>query len=289
LTRDSLDRLQVYLLRRSLKSGFMPGSYVFPGGTVDPHDRIPGFWENHVDLGAEEIRNRFGGTLSWEDALAHGITAVRETFEEAGVFLGGTGGARSSGLQEWLRRRGKERLQEKWFREIVEREGLTLRLSGLCPWSHWITPAARSKRYDTRFYVSSLPEAQECAPDCRETTHGLWITPQEGLEGNFRGEIPLSPPALVTLHELLPYRSRTDLSMPPHEGKASSPWGLWGEARLPRLVMDEGKRMLLLPWDPDYQEGPSLTALDWKKKVLSPGDPFSRLCLQGGIWKPVEI
>jgi hypothetical protein len=93
----------------------------------------------------------------------------------------------------------------------------------------------------------------------------------------------------VTLHELLPYRSRTDLSKTPHEGKASSPWGLWGEGRLPRLVMDEGERMLLLPWDPDYQEGPTLTALDWKKKVLPPGEPFSRLCLQGGIWKPVEI
>ena len=35
LVRDGEAGLEVYLLKRSAKSGFMPGHYVFPGGTVD--------------------------------------------------------------------------------------------------------------------------------------------------------------------------------------------------------------------------------------------------------------
>ena len=43
LARYRNGELQVYLLRRSSRSGFMPGNYVFPGGTVDPEDRVRGF------------------------------------------------------------------------------------------------------------------------------------------------------------------------------------------------------------------------------------------------------
>ena len=39
LVREKNSALEVYLLRRSTKSGFMGGLYVFPGGVVDPDDR----------------------------------------------------------------------------------------------------------------------------------------------------------------------------------------------------------------------------------------------------------
>ena len=39
LTREYSGELQVYLLRRSDKSSFMPGQYVFPGGTVESLDK----------------------------------------------------------------------------------------------------------------------------------------------------------------------------------------------------------------------------------------------------------
>ena len=38
LVRDGADGLEVYLTRRSERSSFMPGAYVFPGGAVDPAD-----------------------------------------------------------------------------------------------------------------------------------------------------------------------------------------------------------------------------------------------------------
>ena len=34
LTRERAGKLQIYLLKRSSKSGFMAGNYVFPGGTL---------------------------------------------------------------------------------------------------------------------------------------------------------------------------------------------------------------------------------------------------------------
>ncbi|MBW2000746.1 MAG: hypothetical protein JRJ29_22640, partial [Deltaproteobacteria bacterium] len=50
LVREEKGRLQTYLLQRSGKSGFFPGSYVFPGGAVDTDDGMPDCWEDHVDL-----------------------------------------------------------------------------------------------------------------------------------------------------------------------------------------------------------------------------------------------
>ena len=45
LVRDGGEGLEVFMLRRNLKSDFVGGAYVFPGGAVDEADR-------HEDLEA---------------------------------------------------------------------------------------------------------------------------------------------------------------------------------------------------------------------------------------------
>ena len=87
LVREKYEKLQVYLLRRSAQSGFMGDKYVFPGGTLDAPDMQTAFWEKHVDLQLEEVVQRLGGGLPKEDIFAYGVAAIRETLEEAGVFL----------------------------------------------------------------------------------------------------------------------------------------------------------------------------------------------------------
>jgi 8-oxo-dGTP pyrophosphatase MutT (NUDIX family) len=62
LARPSSNGFEVYLTRRSSRSGFAPDAYVFPGGTLEPQDGQP------------------------PDALRN--AAVRELFEEAGVRIG---------------------------------------------------------------------------------------------------------------------------------------------------------------------------------------------------------
>ena len=70
LTRERAGRLQIYLLKRSAKSGFMAGNYVFPGGTLDPEDRDINLFESHSDLDLSAIATRLGGDLPAEKALA---------------------------------------------------------------------------------------------------------------------------------------------------------------------------------------------------------------------------
>jgi hypothetical protein len=158
----------------------------------------------------------------------------------------------------------------------------TLRFSALACWSHWITPKIRSKRYDTRFFAAFKPEGQDCRPDNRETTHGIWVSPEEALRGNLKGEIPLSPPALTTLHEFLQYPSVGVLKK---EMEVRS----WGEVRIPRLIPMTGGALLILPWDPQYHDQEIEAGTEDVGKRAAPlGKPFSRLWYSKGIWRPVS-
>lgn len=259
----------------------MPGNYVFPGGTVDPHDRPSGLWKKHVDMDIDEISRRLGGGLTGEDALAHGVAVIRETFEEAGVFLACGNNQTSRELEKVRKQRMTESLPSGWLQEWVASARCTLSFSSLARWAHWITPKLRSRRYDTRFFLAFTPIDQKCMPDNRETTHGIWISPERGLACNLKREIPLSPPALVTLHELLQYNDTGDLK---REAEARS----WGAVRMPRLIRLTDGALLVLPWDPAYnQEAEMDTRGPDDGMVLPPGEPFSRLWYYEGIWMPV--
>jgi 8-oxo-dGTP pyrophosphatase MutT (NUDIX family) len=270
---------QVYLMRRSSRSGAFAGNYVFPGGTISEQDHDWEFWRDYVDLGPDEISRIFCADLSLEEAIAFGVAAIRETFEEAGVLLarGGSG----EDMVMLCQRRVQEGLPEGWFQEQVVSEEWALLFSALIPWSHWVTPKLMPKRFDTRFYAASMPAGQVCVPDDRETTHGLWITPEEALARNLSGDIPLSPPTLVTLHEMLGVGNSGQL----HRGPGEWPWDA---PRFPRLVPSERGPFLLQPWDPASDESVPVDPEHFSTKVLEPGESFSRLWFHEGFWYPVE-
>jgi 8-oxo-dGTP pyrophosphatase MutT (NUDIX family) len=280
LTRQGRDGLEVYLLKRSGSSRFFPGNYVFPGGAVDREDLDAAFWQDHVDLGREEISKRLGGGLSEEYTFGHGVSAIRETFEEAGVLLAHQDEGKREEIERMCRCRSDGGLAKSWLKEWVISEGWLLSFSRLVPWAHWITPEAMKLRFDTRFYVALMPAGQVCAPDAKETTHGLWISPEAALSSNLRREVLLSPPTLVTLHELLPYSTISDLG-------AEAQRKPWGEARMPRLIKLEKGAVLLEPWDPTIHEEHVIDEEELGGKVLPVGEPFSRLWLNDGVWRPV--
>jgi 8-oxo-dGTP pyrophosphatase MutT (NUDIX family) len=272
---------QVYLLKRSGQSGFFPGTYVFPGGTVAADDRDADLWLRHNDLDLSSLENRLSGTLPTTEMLAYGVAALRETFEEAGVLLASREQEADSGGRTIGETRKVRRLSKGWFREWAVSGNWYLQISRLAPWAHWITPEAFKPRFDTRFFLAFVPDNQECSPDERETTHGAWVTPQQGLASNLTGEIPLSPPTLVTLHELLAYKTLKELRE--DAGRRG-----WGEPRLPRVIPVEKGAVIIEPWDPMIREkNVSLDLATLKKLVLPVGEPFSRLWLYEGIWRPV--
>ena len=56
LRDDPVGGFSVFMVQRSMKSSFMPGAYVFPGGKVEDEDA-----EQPVRLSDQELQQRFGG------------------------------------------------------------------------------------------------------------------------------------------------------------------------------------------------------------------------------------
>jgi 8-oxo-dGTP pyrophosphatase MutT (NUDIX family) len=248
---------------------------------VEPDDRVGEAWTDFADL-KENFFKQLGGGLKQEDAFAYAVCAIRETFEEAGVLLADKRDSIREGLQRLSERRMGEGLPQGWFREWAGIEGWPLAFSRLSRWAHWITPRLMRSHFDTRFFVAFMPSDQACLPDDRETVHGIWISPEKGLEENHRGEILLSPPTLVTLHELLAYKNLPDLKK---EVKTRP----WGDARFPRLVPLTEGALILQPWDPMRYGEAKVETKVLEKMILPVGVPFSRLWLHEGVWRPVGL
>ncbi len=276
LIRQRGPELQVYLLKRNVNSRFMAGNYVFPGGMLEPEDGYVDRWLTHVDLELTEIERHLGNGISGSAALAYGIAAIRETYEEAGIILAGNECRTADPPSVQIQPRTES------FLSRVQSANWTLQLKALNRWSRWITPEQMHRRYDTRFFWAANPVDQVCRPDLEEVVHGRWISPCEALAANLSGEIPLSPPTLVTLHELLTYADLDDL-------KKRSLHRSWGESRLPRMVVKKDATLIFQPWDHQYdQDRVAINADALPESVLPVGHPFSRLWRCDGIWKPVS-
>jgi len=282
LAQENASRLQVYLIKRSTKSGFMAGNYVFPGGVVDADDRDESFWQNHIDLSLAELSQRLGGSLGDQRVVSFGVAAIRETFEEAGVLFVRGEKQIAADLEQLNQKRLSGNLSNGWLQNLIKSQQCALSFSGLYRWSHWITPEKMKKRFDTRFFLAAMPADQVCQPDTCETTHGVWISPHKGLAGNLSGEIVLSPPTVVTLHELLSYQNLNDLI----QHAAQRPWG---GVLMPRLVPVDNSTVIIEPWDSMYnQKEIRLTSDELAKNIVEVGQPFSRLWNHEGIWRPVK-
>jgi 8-oxo-dGTP pyrophosphatase MutT (NUDIX family) len=100
---------------------------------------------------------------------AHRLAAVRELQEEASVELSGP--------------------------------------NGLVKFSRWITPAMVKIRFDTHFFLATVPEGQEPAVDGEECVDLGWFSPQGALDAYERGEILLVFPTIKHLEQLRDFAS----------------------------------------------------------------------------------
>ena len=78
---------KVLLGRRHQRHRFMPGKFVFPGGRIEPADRLmaaaAALHERHVANLMQRVKRP-----SAAKAAAFALAAVRETYEETGLMLG---------------------------------------------------------------------------------------------------------------------------------------------------------------------------------------------------------
>jgi 8-oxo-dGTP pyrophosphatase MutT (NUDIX family) len=277
---------EVFLLKRHEKSSFMGGNFVYPGGRVDRDDGSLEICSFSKGITFDEAQKILGGTFSPEGSFAYWIAGIRELFEEAGVLLaydqeGNLFQIRNQDEQEkFLHYR--ESLQKSGLTicEMAQKEKLLFALDQLHYYAHWITPEARSERFDTRFFLARYPSGQEASHDQKETTAGIWITPQKALEENLKGEVFLSPPTLKTLEDLLRFKTIDEVFTSLKNMKI--------RPILPILTKITSGPLIIFPWDPEYeiyQKGEIPVHLD-HGQPSQPGDNTTRLLLKEGIWHP---
>ena len=110
---------------------------------------------------------------------------------------------------------------------------------------------------------------------------GFGSAREKGLQGNMQGEIPLSPPTLVTLHELLKFGTLESLTQAIRSRS-------WGDPRQPIQMKSDREVVIVQPWDPQYEKPIEIDPEGLPQKVIPAGEPFSRLWLDQGIWRPVR-
>lgn len=196
LLRGGTTDLEVFMVQRHRRSGFLPNAWVFPGGRVDDGDRL----DRHPAVrGGDAVCDRMG--LPRASGLPFLVAGVRETFEEAGIWLGE--GRLPDSARAPLARR------EVDLATLLTQYDATLDLDRLVPWSWWVTPEAEPKRYDTRFLAVSA-EVEIGSHDDTETVASAWIRPRDVLPEATLASFPLAPPTWWTLRELSAHGSALD-------------------------------------------------------------------------------
>ena len=274
---------EVFLLKRHEKSSFMGGNYVYPGGRVDRNDGNAEICSYCKGLTPDEAHQILGGSIPPDESLAHWVAGIRELFEEAGVLFAYDLLGNPFILQNPIKQEHYRDLLQKGkltLCQLAQEEKLLFTLDPLCYYAHWITPEARSERFDTRFFLARHPIGQEATHDQKETTAGIWLTPQKALEENLKGDVILSPPTLKTLEDLSRFKNIDDVIN----------FVKRNEIRpiLPILTKISGEPLLLFPWDPEYEmfrKGETPTLINHGRPSL-PDDNTTRLILREGRWHP---
>ncbi len=188
LLRGADTGIEVCMLRRVASSRFAPGAYVFPGGGIEEQDEV------------------FSQMLEGNKNNTAKISAIRETFEEAGILAGASVSAYTFSAHE------REQLNngETTFQQLIEQHGIDLNLQSITFYDHWITPEGAPVRFDTRFFIARADANQNVLHDDAETDESCWAKPADLLEQYDHEEIKLMPVTHVQLLRLSRVESIND-------------------------------------------------------------------------------
>ena len=183
---------KVLIGRRHRGHAFMPGKFVFPGGRTDPADsRIPVASGLHPGVEAKLVGKR----TSQARARAIALSAVRETYEEAGLLIGEQGDF-STTKTDW---------QGFADNRVFPTLG-SLRLVARA-----ITPPGRVRRFDTRFLSAFRDDVAVELPEggpTNELEEIVWLPIEEAMQADI-------PAITRTILAELAARLKTDPDLDP--------------------------------------------------------------------------
>lgn len=162
--RESAGVLEVLMGERHARHRFMPNRFVFPGGRIDPRDSRVRCAAPLAPGTAARLERR----LSPARARAMAVAAIRETFEETGLIIGGP---------DPDPRRPPPRGWEGFFGA-----GFAPALGALSYIARAVTPPIRPVRFNARFFVVGHDQVTGEARDSRELLGLKWFTVEEALK-----------------------------------------------------------------------------------------------------------
>ncbi|MCB2113713.1 MAG: NUDIX domain-containing protein [Parvularculaceae bacterium] len=221
---------EVLMIERHENSAFAGGALVFPGGRVDPGDRLAEWAELADGLSDDPV------------FAAAEVAAIREAFEEVGVLLARDEKGEPIGADRVQSLNSHRQLVEKddsLFLELIRRENLRLACDALTLFAHWIAPPGLHRRFDTHFFAASFPDGQRVLEDGNEATEAVWIEPAAALAARKAGRRKIIFPTACNLGLL---------TCSPNVGEAIS-WAREREIRpiTPAAEKRGGKIILQIP------------------------------------------
>lgn len=144
---------ELLVMERAGSMAFAAGALVFPGGRIDPGDRML----------AERLE-------SLPDAPAR-IAAIRETIEETGIapaLIGAEG--KAALLREGL-------AKGEAFGDLLAAHGVRADLRALVPFARWCPNFKEARRFDTLFFLAEAPPGTPPAEaDRAEAVRAFWAS-----------------------------------------------------------------------------------------------------------------
>ncbi|MBW0547591.1 hypothetical protein O181_087306 [Austropuccinia psidii MF-1] len=221
---------QTLLLKRSHNLSNFPSAHVFPGGQLDQQDQ--NYQEIHqgnqeIHQGNQEIHqgNQEIHRENQENALK--ICAIRETFEESGILVGLDSLSNKFQkknnhlpeiLQDFRQKLLKNQIGFNSINKILTSSSnhqLTISFNKLFHLANFISPKNLSKRWDTHFYITVLPDPIHqnhhhplSTPDGLEAISSHWLTPNQALNRSNPNNLSsnqilqLAPPQFYLLSHL---------------------------------------------------------------------------------------
>jgi 8-oxo-dGTP pyrophosphatase MutT (NUDIX family) len=157
------------------------------------------------------------------------------------VFPGGKVEATDPGTGEL------EQARHAAARELQEESGITLDPEVLQPFSHWLTPVVVSRRFATWFFLGDVAGDQLVQVDGSEIVEHQWLAPSSAVALHHAGDLPMTPPTLVSLHVIEHAADVASLSAAMQHRSV--------QRFFPNVVREDERMVFLYEGDAAYESG----------------------------------